>query len=527
MAVGRKAELGIKGLTDAVEIGRGGFAVVYRAYQPTFDRFVAVKVFNDLALDETIRETFRRECRAIGRLAGRPNILNVYQAGDTSSGKPYLLMAYLAGGSLQDRLDRDGPLPWAEVVDIGIKLARALQAVHTAGVLHRDVKPDNVLLSEDGEPELADFGIARLTDATRQTRIPRSFTPAHVAPEVLAGEAPTSAVDVYSLGSTLFALIAGRPAFLERRDDEFFVVAHRVQTVPVPDLLRPQGTPDAVWRAIAAAMAKNPIDRPPSAAAFAVVLEDSAGRLPHRDPSWIPGQPAPTAPVIPRGSAHDDRATRGRAQQAAGDQAAGDQAAGDRGGGDQAATADSGREDSDNRATVLSAAPRRLGDGPPVELPGDPVPLTVYRPTRRPRMVILALASLVLVVGGVVGWRLAMGGPAASDPRPPAAPLAVVGTALALQPVSGVLHCPQGVAVYTAIITTNGRPGLISYHWVRPDGSQGPVASARVGAGQTSVTATLSFTFSGDGTTQGRASFDIVEPAAGAVSGPAVSYQCP
>ncbi len=310
MAGERPVELGISGITDAVVIGRGGFATVYRAFQPTFERLVAVKVFGDLDVDENMKAVFERECRAIGRMAGRANILTVYDAGTTSSGQPYLTMAYMAGGSLADRLRREGPLPWRAAVGIGVMLARALDVAHRAGVLHRDVKPENILLSADGDPQLADFGIARLTDVTRTTKTGASFTPAHVAPETLAGLAPTAAVDIYSLASTLFAAIVGRPAFVESIDDNVFVILRRIEYAAVPDLLRPRQVPEALCRSIETAMAKNPADRPPTAAAFGAELEAAAedafsppaaprrGPSPAaRPPAWPPaGTAAPYAP---------------------------------------------------------------------------------------------------------------------------------------------------------------------------------------------------------------------------------------
>ena len=276
-AIGRSVELGIPGMTDAVEIGRGGFAVVYRAFQPAFERFVAVKVFGDLTVDDATRDAFQRECRAIGRIAGRPNVLAVHEAGLNAKGLPYLVMAYMARGSLQDELERNGPLSWVKAIDLGIKLAGALQVAHQAEVLHRDVKPDNVLISDDGEPQLADFGIARLTNVTRLARSSLAFTPAHVPPEVGAGGPPSPAGDIYSLASTLFMVMAGRPAFVEDPDDSFFTVMNRVTSAPVPDLLRPLEVPEAVCVVIENAMAKDPAARPPTAAAFMTRLESAKG----------------------------------------------------------------------------------------------------------------------------------------------------------------------------------------------------------------------------------------------------------
>jgi hypothetical protein len=267
-------ELGIRGVADAVEIGRGGFAVVYRAYQPAFDRFVAVKVLDMGAADGAALAAFERECRAIGKLSGHPNILTVHESGLTAGGKPYLVMA-LAAESLEDRLRESGPIGWRDAARIGEKVAGALDFAHQAGILHRDIKPANILMSADGEPQLADFGIARMSDATRHSRSGLALTPAHAPPELLEGLAPTSAVDIYSLASTIFNLVAGHPPFVEDRDESLFVVLDRVAHAPVPDL-RPRGVPDSVCKVIEGAMAKAPGDRPPSAAAFASRLRAAA-----------------------------------------------------------------------------------------------------------------------------------------------------------------------------------------------------------------------------------------------------------
>ena len=265
-------DLGIKGLVDAVEIGHGGFATVYRAFQPAFDRFVAVKVIDAVRLDDAAALRFERECKAIGRLSGRPNILDVYETGMTESGQPFLVMPFMPEGSLEDALRRTGPFSWREAVEIGRKVAAALDSAHGAGVLHLDVKPANILRSHDGDPKLADFGIARLTSAARTNLTGMAFSPEYAPPEMMRGEAPTVVADVYSLAATMFALVAGRPAFVERPDDDRFLVMHRTATEPVPDLLRPRGVPEPVSRAITHAMAKDAGDRPASPAEFAATL---------------------------------------------------------------------------------------------------------------------------------------------------------------------------------------------------------------------------------------------------------------
>ncbi|MEN3313968.1 MAG: serine/threonine-protein kinase PknK [Acidimicrobiaceae bacterium] len=301
MATNQPVDLGVRGVTDAVEIGRGGFAVVYRAFQPAFERFVAVKVLDISGVDDSAQSSFQRECRAIGTLSGRPNILTVHEAGLTETGKPYLVMA-LAKESLEDRLDRQGPLPVPEAVGIGLKVAGALEFAHGAGILHRDVKPANILLSDDGEPQLADFGIARVASTTLLTRSGLAFTPTHAPPEAMEGKAPTPASDVYSLASTIFNLIAGHPAFVESADESLFVVLARVGSAPVPDL-RPQGVPDSLCSVIENAMAKDPAERPPSAAAFASALAlarlDGREEAPVAARAFTPASPGGAGRTVP------------------------------------------------------------------------------------------------------------------------------------------------------------------------------------------------------------------------------------
>jgi len=193
-------DIGVPGCADAVEIGRGGFGVVYRARQPAISRAVAVKVLAADGLDVAARQRFEREVQAMGRLSGHPHIVTVHQAGFTTGGNPYILMAYEEGGSLAGR----GPASsWPVAVAGGITIAGALESAHRAGVLHRDVTPGNILISRYGEPKLADFGLAR--PVRRIAAPPRTVTATrpHAAPEILRGEPATIASDVYALASTI------------------------------------------------------------------------------------------------------------------------------------------------------------------------------------------------------------------------------------------------------------------------------------------------------------------------------------
>lgn len=268
--------LGIDGLTDAVEIGVGGFATVYKAYQPAFRRTVAVKVLATLNLDDAARERFERECQAMGSLSDHPNIVTVYGAGFTGGqqSRPYLVMAYLPGGSLAERISQSGPLPWQDASLYGVHLAGALETAHRADIIHRDIKPANVLMSAFGDALLTDFGIARISGGheTRSGVITASMH--HAPPEVIDGRRPTVTADVYSLASTIYELVIGRAPFTHDVDEGMVPMIRRILTDPPPDL-RPMGVPDDVCAVLTRAMAKDPTQRQESALAFGRELQQA------------------------------------------------------------------------------------------------------------------------------------------------------------------------------------------------------------------------------------------------------------
>ncbi len=229
-----KIDLGIVGLGPAEHIGRGGFADVYRAEQLSLRRTVAVKVLRAQASDADAEARFERECHAIGAVSDHPHIVGVHEGGFTRNGRAYLVMEYLPGGSLYERLVDDGPLPVPEIVDIGIKIGKALAVAHRTGVLHRDVKPANIMISAYGEPALGDFGIARVEGGhqTATGMVTASF--AHAAPEVLEGHPSTAAADIYSLGSTIFELMTGQPPYYNPADESIWPLMKRILSEPMP-----------------------------------------------------------------------------------------------------------------------------------------------------------------------------------------------------------------------------------------------------------------------------------------------------
>ncbi len=252
-------DVGLFSLQDLVEIGRGGFATVYRAFQPRFNRAVAVKLLDPQG-DAMANERFERECGAMGVLSSHPNIVTIFDAGLTEQGKPYLVMEFMPDGTLEDRLEREGPFPWQEVTDLGVKLASALQMAHDAGVLHRDVKPANVLRSPFGEPCLSDFGLARFAGQAKTEGV-LSATLLHAPPEILDGQPATPQSDLYSLASSLYTLLAGETPFWRADDESMLPLLARIVDDPVPDL-RGRGVPNPVAAAIERAMSKDPEARP-------------------------------------------------------------------------------------------------------------------------------------------------------------------------------------------------------------------------------------------------------------------------
>ncbi|TQC42659.1 protein kinase [Rhodococcus sp. WS4] len=257
------AELAAEGFEDAHEVGRGGFGVVYRCTQSSLARSVAVKILT-ADLDEQNRSRFLREQRAAGSLTGHPNIVNVLHAGVTENGRPFIVMPYHAQGSLDAHIRQHGPLSLHEVLRLGVKMAGALETAHHHGILHRDVKPGNILFTDYGESALTDFGIAHIAGGFQTTTGVVTGSPAYTAPEVMAGETPTTAADVYGLGATLFTAITGHAAFERRSGEQVVTQFLRIASESVPDP-REHGVPEDVSAIIETAMSGEARNRPSAA----------------------------------------------------------------------------------------------------------------------------------------------------------------------------------------------------------------------------------------------------------------------
>ena len=275
-ASGIVAELEAEGYHDAEPVGRGGYGVVYHCRQPSLDRVVAVKVLTS-DQDDVDLEYFDREQRAMGRVSGHPNIVPVLHSGRTSAGRPYIVMPYHRRDTVDTWIRRRGPLAVGEVLTIGVRLAGALETAHRAGVLHRDVKPENVLLTTYGEPQLCDFGFARIAGGNESANILRG-SPSYTAPELFQSRGASVASDIYGLAATVFTLVCGAPPFQFQKGDNPIAFARRVIAGPIPDL-RAKGVPDPVCSALELGLNTDPARRPNSAAAFGEILRAAGARV--------------------------------------------------------------------------------------------------------------------------------------------------------------------------------------------------------------------------------------------------------
>lgn len=282
-------ELGLEGVSQVALIGSGGSSTVYRARQDALDRVVAVKVVHDAWSMET-RERFEHERELMGRLSGHTAIVPIFETGITKRGEPYLLMPYYQRGSLFGLMRDRGPLPWAEAAYLMEAVALTVADCHREGIVHRDVKPGNVLLTNHLHPRLADFGIALPVDMTTSPATV-AYTPSYSPPEAFEPGVAAATTDVYGLGATLWALLAGRAPNTrsgERVDPA--VVRQRALSGPVES---PRSDlPASITDFLAQAMAPDRNHRFPDATAFAAELR----RL-GRQPTTSDG--APTGPSTP------------------------------------------------------------------------------------------------------------------------------------------------------------------------------------------------------------------------------------
>lgn len=262
--------LGGYNLTE--ELGRGGMATVYKAYQPKLERWVAVKVLDPAYItdDSDVLARFRREAKAIAALR-HPNILTVYDYGE-EEGLAYIVMEYVEGGTLKDRLKGE-PFEPQRAMGLAIGVGRALAFAHDQGIIHRDVKPANILLPREDWPLLADFGLVKPQQARRALTQAGMVlgTPDYTSPEQALGETVDHRADIYALGVLMFEMVTGQLPFKAEKAFDVLLM-HINEPPPKPHELAP-GTSEIVEDIILKALAKAPAERYPDMQDMVASLE--------------------------------------------------------------------------------------------------------------------------------------------------------------------------------------------------------------------------------------------------------------
>jgi eukaryotic-like serine/threonine-protein kinase len=260
-------------------LGSGGMGEVYLAHDGVLERDVALKVLrSQYAGDEEVAERFRREARSAASLS-HPNIVQVYDRGEVEDGTSYIAMEYVPGGTLKEQIGRRGPFGERETAAVGAQIADALAAAHERGVIHRDIKPQNVLVSASGDLKVTDFGIARAASAVTSSASGAIFgTAGYISPEQALGEPVGPASDLYSLGVVLYEMLTGELPFVA--DNSIAVCMKHVNEPPLPPKLLDPDIPEGMNDLVLMLLAKHPADRYGSAMELLTDLERVRDGLP-------------------------------------------------------------------------------------------------------------------------------------------------------------------------------------------------------------------------------------------------------
>ena len=274
-------------------LGDGGMARVYLARDNVLERDVALKFLRDAyADDEGFVERFRREAKNAASL-NYPSIVQVYDQGRTEDGTYFMAMEYVPGGTLKGRLVREGPLDPREAAWIAARVAEALETAHARGIVHRDIKPQNVLLTASGDPKVADFGIARAASSKTITETNLVLgTASYMSPEQVRGERAGPASDLYSLGVVLYEMLTGELPY-QADDPIATAMKHLNEPLPHPAKVNPE-VPEELDALVVKLLAKEPEDRYASAATLAEDLRRVRNGLPPLAAGFSEGKTIPT-----------------------------------------------------------------------------------------------------------------------------------------------------------------------------------------------------------------------------------------
>jgi len=406
------------------QIGLGGMAVVFRAHDDRLDRMVALKILAPgLALDDAFRQRFIRESRAAAAVDD-PHIIPVFEAGE-ASGVLFIAMRYVRGGDVRTLLDRTGPLPPARATEIISQVASALDAAHGHGLVHRDVKPANMLLDASAGADrpdhvyLSDFGLSKQALAPSGLTSTGQFlgTLDYVAPEQIEGRPVDGRTDLYALACAAFELLSGAPPF---RRDEGLAVIYAQLSEPPPSLAgRRSDLPAAIDPVMARAMAKSPADRYQTCRDFTVALREVFGLRPVDSgptSSPAPGRPATEVAMPVAGSGVGGTAAGGDGTGRGG---AGPRGAGTGAGGEQARPAEEqARPAEEQQLPRPQLPPAGPPAGPPAARPpaGPPTEAGGFRVPRATR------PGLTEPPGSPSGWPAGWAATGPDGPRPAGRP---------------------------------------------------------------------------------------------------------
>ena len=266
-------DLGISGVSDVVEVGRTTAYTTYRVLDTGSGQHVLIKIVPAAGRPPSVIERFFAEQAVLVELASHPNLVSVFGHSTTAAGEPFIVTALTNGQTAADRFSMTPAMTGPDVLRLGIRAAGALESVHRGGVVHGDLRASNIVLSDSGDPSVADVGIATLSGTSIAANAePRDLE--HVAPELLDGQYTTPASDQYSLAATLYHLLAGEAAFVRPGETSVVPVIKRIATESAPDL-KAKGVPPAAAAAVHKALSKNPADRYPSMQAFARALQQA------------------------------------------------------------------------------------------------------------------------------------------------------------------------------------------------------------------------------------------------------------